>query len=57
MSQSTLTFDTTNENEISHEENVQLEDKVAELIDELGQLTESDIHDKIKDVIVDHYSE
>ncbi|CAI2008345.1 hypothetical protein SEUBUCD646_0G00540 [Saccharomyces eubayanus] len=57
MSQATLTFDAMNENEICHEENVKLEDKVAELIDELGQLTESDIHDKIKDVIVDHCSE
>lgn len=45
------------ENEIDHEEDVKLHDKVAELIDELGQLTELDIHDKIKDVIVDHHSD
>ncbi|QHS73121.1 Sap4p [Saccharomyces paradoxus] len=44
-------------NEIAHKEDVRLQDKVAELIDELGQLTELDIHDKIKDVIVDHDSD
>lgn len=48
---------TMDENEIDHEEDVKLHDKVAELIDELGQLTELDIHDKIKDVIVDHHSD
>lgn len=48
---------TMDENEIVHEEDVKLHDKVAELIDELGQLTELDIHDKIKDVIVDHHSD
>lgn len=48
---------TMDENEIVHEEDVKLHDKVAELIDELGRLTELDIHDKIKDVIVDHHSD
>lgn len=56
ISRTTLESSKMNENEIAHEEDIKLQDKVSQLIDELGQLTELDIHDKIKDVIVDHFS-
>ncbi|CAI6496188.1 AIS_HP2_G0017090.mRNA.1.CDS.1 [Saccharomyces cerevisiae] len=57
MNQETSASSTMVENETAHDENGLLRDKVVELIEELGHLTESDIHDKIKDVIVDHQSE